>query len=318
MSAARPQLSPAERKLEVIDCHHHLWNLSLVAGLYPWLHGPQQIDIHWAGPLQPIRKDYLVADFRRDCAEQNVVASVHLQAEAADPLLEALWVHDLAQQSELPSAQICGIHLEDDNAPELLLKYSLIRSVRGVRQILNWDDTNPKLCIATRGDLLRHDVWQRNLGLLQKYNFSFELHLFPHQCADALPVVQRYTGITFILNHAGMDSARTAESFRTWEAAMRKYAACPNVVMKLSGLGMFDHSWTVDSLRPYIRTAVSIFGANRCMFASNFPVDKLLSTYNQLYDAFRVTIADLPEAMQTQLLSGNARRVYRLDNSGGN
>jgi len=194
----------------------------------------------------------------------------------------------------------------------------LIRSVRGVRQILNWDDENPKLCIATRGDLLRHDVWQRNLGLLQKYNFSFELHLFPHQCADALPVVQRYPGITFILNHAGMDPARTAESFRAWEAAMREYANCPNVVMKLSGLGMFDHSWTVDSLRPYIRTAISIFGANRCMFASNFPVDKLVSTYNQLYDAFRVTIADLPEAMQTQLLSGNARRVYRLDNSGGN
>jgi len=82
--------------------------------------------------------------------------------------------------------------------------------------------------------------------------------------------------------------------------------------MKLSGLGMFDHHWTVDSLRPYIVTSISVFGPERCMLASNFPVDKLLSTYNEIYDAFRVIISTLPEGAQQQVLSKNAKRVYRL------
>jgi len=93
---------------------------------------------------------------------------------------------------------------------------------------------------------------------------------------------------------------------------MRSYATCSNVVLKLSGLGMFDHDWTVATVRPYVMSGIQIFGSDRCMLASNFPVDKLVSTYDQLYDAYRQIIADLPESVQKQVLSENAKRCYRL------
>jgi predicted TIM-barrel fold metal-dependent hydrolase len=109
-----------------------------------------------------------------------------------------------------------------------------------------------------------------------------------------------------------MPIGRDAASFAGWQAGMRQLAAAPNVSVKISGLGMLDHHWTAESIRPFVLETGAIFGAGRCMFASNFPVDGPYSTHRQLWGAFDEVTASLTSAEREQFFSATATRVYRL------
>jgi predicted TIM-barrel fold metal-dependent hydrolase len=87
----------------------------------------------------------------------------------------------------------------------------------------------------------------------------------------------------------------------------------PTTVVKISGLGMADHAWTVESLRPWVHTCLELWGVDRAVFGTNWPVDRLFSSYGDVLDAYAELIAELPAADQAALFSGNARRVFRLD-----
>ena len=93
---------------------------------------------------------------------------------------------------------------------------------------------------------------------------------------------------------------------------MRALAACPNVAVKISGLGMVDHHWTVESIRPFVLETIDLFGTARCLFASNFPVDKLFSDYASAWRAFDSITADFSASERTALFHDNAVRLYRL------
>jgi len=114
------------------------------------------------------------------------------------------------------------------------------------------------------------------------------------------------------LNHAGMFVDRTPDGWKEWKEGLRTMAAQPNITVKISGLGMFDHNWTVESFRPYIYEVLEAFGPERSMLASNFPVDKLFATYVQHWQAFAEIIAPLSENEQALLLRKTAERVYRI------
>jgi len=93
---------------------------------------------------------------------------------------------------------------------------------------------------------------------------------------------------------------------------MRELAACPNVAVKISGLGMLDHHWTVESLRPLVLETIDAFGTERSMFASNFPVDRLYSDYATLWRAFEAIVQGASDAVKAALFRANAERIYRL------
>ena len=115
-----------------------------------------------------------------------------------------------------------------------------------------------------------------------------------------------------ILNHAGMPVDRDAEALSLWRTGMRALAAEPNVWVKISGLGMVDWRWTEESLRPFVLDTIEIFGPDRCMFASNFPVDKLYSSFDALYGAFKRIVSDFSMGEQRKLFSDAALAVYRI------
>jgi predicted TIM-barrel fold metal-dependent hydrolase len=100
--------------------------------------------------------------------------------------------------------------------------------------------------------------------------------------------------------------------WRQWRDGMRGLATCPNVMVKISGLGMVDHAWTVESIRPYVLETIDAFGVDRCMFASNFPVDRLHGSYRAVWQAFADVIAGASDAEHAALFRDNAMRVYRL------
>jgi predicted TIM-barrel fold metal-dependent hydrolase len=129
---------------------------------------------------------------------------------------------------------------------------------------------------------------------------------------DAARLAHAHPDTSIILNHAGMPVDRDAEGLAAWRAGMRALAAAENVTVKISGLGMVDWSWTTESIRPFVLETIEIFGVDRSMFASNFPVDKIYSSFDTLYGAFEAIVAGCSPSERSKLFHDNAERIYRL------
>jgi predicted TIM-barrel fold metal-dependent hydrolase len=109
-----------------------------------------------------------------------------------------------------------------------------------------------------------------------------------------------------------MPRRRDDDYFRQWREAIRLLAGVPSTVVKISGLGMGDHTWTVDSLRPWVLSCIEAFGTDRAFFGTNWPVDRIFSSYGDVLDAYAEIVSDFSETEQQALFSGNANRVFRL------
>lgn len=291
-------------KREIVDAHHHLWALS--AGYnYPWLQDEQSGE-GMLGDLKPIIRDYLLPELVADAGDYALVKSVHIEAVPKVPLTETRWLQGLTDKTGLPTA-IVGY--ADLTAPDLeahLAAQAAFPSVRGVRQIVNWHP-NPKLTFSPK-DLLLDEQWRKGFALLKKYDLSFDLQLYPNQMQSAAEIARANPETLLIVNHTGMP----ADGYESWRAGMAALAACPNIVCKVSGLGMLDHKWTAASIRPYVLGAIELFGTGRVMFGSNFPVDKLYSSFKTLYGAFESIVAGFSADEQDRLFRANAIAHYRL------
>jgi predicted TIM-barrel fold metal-dependent hydrolase len=125
-------------------------------------------------------------------------------------------------------------------------------------------------------------------------------------------LVDRFPDTTFVLLHAGMPTDRSNEARDQWRRGLAQFAARPNVVVKLSGLGTFVRSCTLQDWRPVITDAIDTFGPHRSMFGSNFPIEKLWTNYHQLLAVFRASLSHLTPAEQHEVLFATATRTYRL------
>ncbi len=298
--------------LDVIDAHHHL--CALPAASYPWLEGPVVARYH--GDDLPLRRTYSLDDYRADAAELaplggRLVGSVHVENGAADPAWEARWIDGIIAAGSLPSVQVAKVDLSRPDAPERVAELAELPSVRGVRDILNWHP-DPLYTHRDRGDLMRDPVWRRGFRALGEAGLSFDLQVFPDQLVEAAGLAADHGGTAIVLDHAGMPIERDAAALDRWKAGLARVAAEPNTTVKISALGTNDHSWTVDSIRRIVLDTVDVFGPDRCMIGSNFPVDGLYSTFGTLYAAFDEITAELGDVARRALFAGTAARVYRI------
>lgn len=294
--------------LDIVDAHHHLWDLSRS---YPWLQeAAGRLQVH--GDDTAIRRDYLLADFRQDAAELRLVASVHVDAGAADPVEEARWLQGLADVTGFPQAIVGGVALHAGDAADQLAAFAELPNVRGVRHNLNWHP-DPTLTYTDRADLMTDAAWLAGFRRLAPLGLSFDLQVYPHQLPDGARLAAEHPDTVVVLDHAGMPLGRDLDTLSSWRKGLDLLAARPNTAIKISGLGMTDHHWTIGSLRPLVLDAIEAFGVDRAMFASNFPVDSLYSTYTELYAAFDMITADFTTGERAALFAGTARRVYRID-----
>jgi predicted TIM-barrel fold metal-dependent hydrolase len=293
--------------IPVVDGHHHIWRQADL----PWLVGPMQPRIF--GPYEPIRRDYSIDEYRADIAGSDVVKSVYVQTNWPRERFEdeAAWVQKTAQATGWPHAIVAYADFsEPDVRPQLdrLARYDL---VRGARMQLHWHE-NPLYRFAARADLAADPVLRRNIRHLAEYGWSFDLQVFARQMAGAADLAEDCPKVTFVLQHAGMLEDLSLAGRAEWRAGMVRLAACPNVVSKLSGLGTFLHKNDPAHIAEVMRETVGIFDAKRCLFGSNFPIEKLWTTYGALVDAFRNAAGSLPEADQQAVLHETAMRVYRI------
>jgi predicted TIM-barrel fold metal-dependent hydrolase len=297
--------------MQVIDPHIHLWDLK--THRYPWLENP---GVSFVGDARELKHDYLLADLRGEAGEIEILKVVHVEAnhDPADPVEETRWLQGIANEPGshgMPNGIVAAADLAAPNAAQVLEAHAAFANTRGIRQILNVHEN--KLYDYIGRHLMRDPLWRENFGLLRRYNLSFDLQLYPSQMDEAVALATAHADTQFIVNHAGMFVDRNSVAgYRAWREGLRRLAACANVAVKISGLAMFDHHWTVESLRPYVLETIDTFGVERAMFASNFPVDRLFGSYEDLWQAYASIVADASVAEKDALFRRNAERIYRI------
>jgi predicted TIM-barrel fold metal-dependent hydrolase len=294
----------------VIDPHHHLWDLG--HNQYPWLQA-RPLDPRLEGNVAAIAKDYLLKDYLVDATNQNVVKSVHVECgwDPSNPVGETEWLQRLADQHGYPHGIVARAALDADDVEEVLAGHVRHRNVRGIRHIINWHP-DPVKTYVDRPDLIRTKAWRHGFGWLRRFGLSFDLQLYPAQMRDAAELANANPDTLIILNHAGMPIDRDEAGIQGWRRGIQELATAPNVAVKISGLGTVDWHWTVDTIRPFVLQTIEAFGVSRCMFASNFPVDKLFSDFDTLYGAFREITRSFSTDERRMLFHDNAERFYRL------
>jgi predicted TIM-barrel fold metal-dependent hydrolase len=294
----------------VIDPHHHLWDLG--HNKYPWLQ-EHLLAPRLEGDVSPIAKDYLLKDYLADARNQNVVKSVHIETgwDPSNPVGETEWLQQTAAKHGFPHGIVARAMLDAPDVEQILEGHAQYKNIRGIRHAVNWHP-DPARTYVNRPDLIRTEAWRRGFGLLRRFNLSFDLQLYPAQMADAAALAHAYPDVLIILNHAGMPVDRDEEGIGLWRSGMQQLAAAANVVVKISGHGIVDWNWSVESIRPFVLQTIEAFGVSRCMFASNFPVDKLYSDFDTLYTAFHEITAGFSAEERRMLFHYNAARYYRL------
>ena len=291
----------------MIDSHHHIW---LQKDL-PWLLGPEQPRIF--GEYASIKCDYLVDEYLNDIKGTGIKKSVYVQANWAPNWFEdeVAWVQSVSDEYGWPHGIVGYADFTvEDVRPQLdrLKKYPLMR---GIRQQFHWHE-NPLFRFADTPNLPANEAVQRNVAHLADYGWSFDLQVFAGQMGYAIKLQQACPEVTFILQHAGMLEDTSEQGWKTWRSAMKRLAKNPNAVTKLSAFGTFIHKNDPDFIAAMIKETVKIFGAERCMFGSNFPVEKIWTSYDALIMAFKSGASYLPKNQQTAIFNDTAARVYRL------
>ena len=289
----------------VIDPHHHLWDLSLKR--HPWLEKAR------GGGAAQLARDYTVEDYRRDAANQNVVATVHVEAGWSDahPLEETRWLAALDRTSDIARRIVARVPLDSPDAARLLEAEAANPDVVGIRDIVSWHP-DPAKSFAPRPHRMADPVWRAGLARLPRLGLVFDLMLYPWQMGDALDLVRAFPETLFVLNHGGSPIDRSEEGMALWRNGLRALGREPNVRLKISDLVAYDNDWTPESLTPVIDHALDCFGPARAMFASDFPVTGLHASFDEAYAVFRAAAAPLSLDEQRALFFTTANETYRL------
>jgi predicted TIM-barrel fold metal-dependent hydrolase len=291
--------------MPIVDAHHHIWRQAAL----PWLAGPMQPRIF--GPYEPIRRDDPVAEFLADLKDSGVTKSVYVQANWADPIEEAEYVTRAHDEAGFPNALVAYADLMAPDVRPALDRLGRFPLLRGIRMQIHWHE-NPLYRFAPKPDLADDEIFRRNFAALEDYGLSFELQVFAPQMEGAARLAHDFPKVTFVLQHCGMPEDLSDKGMSEWRAGMKKLAAEPNIVNKLSGLGTFIHKNDPAHIARIVKESVALFGPDRCLYGSNFPIEKIWTEYPPLLAAFRAALAPFPAADREAMLSATATRVYRL------
>jgi L-fuconolactonase len=273
----------------MIDAHHHLWDPGRRE--YPWLAG---------AALDPIRRPYTVDDLRRVAAADAtvLVQTVSSAGETGEFLATA------AASDGLIAGVVGWVDLTAPDVADRLAALEHRELLVGIRHQVE-NEPDPEW-------LLRADV-RRGLHAVAAADLTFDLLVNPAQYASAAEVADRLPGARLVLDHAGKPPIAAGE-LTDWAGAISAIARRPNVFCKLSGLVTEADwtSWRAGDLAPYAEHVLDVFGPDRVLFGSDWPVCELAATYEQVVEAARTLVKALSEAERHDIFEGTARRAYRL------
>ncbi len=313
--------------LPIVDAHHHLW----VEHGVPYL-GPEITedvgDGHAIGATVFIQANY---NYRSDLpphlapvGETEAAAAIAAECAAAGcPTRVAAAIVAFADLTQ-------GETLDDVlDAHEAAGRGAF----RGVRHSVSRDPHYPDGIIVrpAPAGLLGTPAYRNGMARLAERGISYDAMLYHSQIGELTEAARALPDLAIVLDHIGCIiglgpyRGHEQETFRSWRGDMAELAGCPNVNVKLGGFGMIicgpewheaamppSSAQLAQAWRPYIESCIELFGAERCMFESNFPVDKAMYSYRTLWNAFKLLAQDASDSERNALFSGTAARVYRI------
>lgn len=270
----------------------HVWDPR--AHYYPWLCDPEPIAFRY-GDYQALRRPYLPAEYRADSARWPVVHTAYIEAEwdPRDPLGEMEFIAKVRNEAGLPTVAIAQAWLHADDCAVVLEAHARRSFVRGVRH-------KPK---AGQMDDWR---WRAGYARLARLGLHFELQAPWRQLSEAARLAADFPDTTLVVNHAGLPED---EALDGWHDTMSALARCPNVAVKISGLG----NLRAERRREVALALIDLFGTKRAMFASNYPVDSLRTSFDDIFREFDQTTRGFSQAERAELFHDNAARLYRME-----
>jgi len=290
-----------DRPTRVVDAHVHLWDPART-DWYPYLSRPHSNVPQARGGGDPSRMNrrFDVDAYEAEAATWNVDKIVNVAAATGRHSVdETLELDADAQAGRGPDAIIGGLPPTDTaaEAVELLDRQMTASRFRGIRPMGGLDRPVPDAEV---------------LQALMERNLVFELMAHPDQLRAAAAQLAGFDDLVVVVEHTGWPRSDADEERALWRKGIDTLAGLgDNVVCKLSGLAMPFRSMGVEALGPWLEHAIAAFGVDRCMFASNFPVDSVYGTFDELYATFSAVTAGLDRVSRDKLFAANAERVYR-------
>jgi len=322
---------PLDPGLPICDPHHHLWD------------GPGE------------RGRYLLDEYLEDAGGgHKIVKTVFVECGAMyrkdgpqemRPIGETEFAQGIAAQSASGQYGMAAVAAGIVGFADLTLGANVVpvleahlaaskNRFRGIRQSCTWDSDRAILSMGKGKGMMMDTKFREGFACLQQYGLSFDAWQYHTQLMELADLAKTYPDTTVIVNHTGgllgvgRYAGKRQEVFQEWRRSMTELASCPNVVVKLGGLGMprCGFGWHEQAkppsstelavaMGPYFRFCIEVFGAERCMFESNFPVDKVSYSYTVLWDAFKRICEDLSAKGRAALFHDTAVKVYRLEDS---
>jgi predicted TIM-barrel fold metal-dependent hydrolase len=285
------------RPARIVDAHVHLWDPART-DWYPYLSGGQELNM---GDVSGMARRFDVPTYRAESAGWNVEKLVNVAAATGvHSVDETLELDRRADADGHPNAIVGGLPPADsvEEAIELLDRQRAAPRFRGVRPMgVSRDPVPPD-------ELLR---------ALAERGLLFELMAHPDQLLEAARRLEPFDDLVVVVEHTGWPRSAADDERELWATGMDALAALGDrVVCKLSGLAMPLGSVDADALRPWLERAIETFGVDRCMFASNFPVDGMHGTLDELFSSYAAVVAGLDDGAVDKLFAANAERVYAI------
>ena len=291
---------------DVVDAHAHLIDTQRLR--YPWIDEQSPALTALLANYYDIAHDYSPDDYRSDVDPAGVTASVACEFGAIDGIAEAEWVQRCHDETGTPGAFIAAVDLCADDLADRLARYRDLPVVRAVRQPLYWAD-DPLARLGARSDYVTDSQWLRGFERVAESGLVWDLLLYAEQLAAAGQLLDSFPDVPIVLEAGGWPRDRSPDGVRRWQDALIAVAQRPNVTLKLQGLALIFGP-SEKEISPWLRAAIEIFGADRCMFATHLPVDGLLWTASDLLGATERILADRPISDRDAYLAGTARRIY--------
>ena len=286
-------------RFPIVDAHQHFWDPRTY--YHPWLCDQPPIPFRY-GDYAALRRPYLPADYFADAGAHLIVKTVYVETEwdPRDPLGEMRYVEALRSKTGFPTVAVAQAWLDREDLAATLAGLAQFDFVRGVRH-------------KPRAGQMSDKDWRSGFAQLAPAGLRFDLQAPWTQLEEAARLARDFPDARIILNHTGLPAERSREGLAGWAKALNMLAACPNVALKISGLGVPARVWTARSNREIVLAAIDIFGIGRAMFASNFPVDGLCASFDAIVAGMREILRDFPAGEQRAFFHDNAIRIYDME-----
>ncbi len=292
------------QQISIIDTHIHLWETKHPELKWVWLDKDAVHPI--IGNIDAIKSvGFVLNDLWAEARFSNISGFVHVQAAigSPDPVTETVWLSEMAKTGPAPMRIIGDAALGKDDAISVLERHMQSPLFVGVR------DFNSEPMLASKTII---PAYEKSLVFMAKNKLVFDLDCEWQNMDQAIELANRHPDLPIVLQHIGFPRKRDDDYFKNWSAAVKRFGKTQNVTMKISGLGMTDPRFTKESLRKWVDTCVEAFGPDRCVLGSNWPVDRLYSSYDTIISFLREYISGLSASEQEKICNGNAKNLYKF------